>query len=134
MDIVIPIVFPYVDFDNFTIPSKKERVSNLGHAGILFIDGISGTTKYYEFGRYNPAANRGLVRRIPLKNVRIKNQFSNRNPYNILTNSCIHFVKEMTKIAGIDNPWMIDPRPNSYIGEFRDKFADLDFGSTGVKP
>ena len=193
MDIVIPIVFPdyqigietpayevdvfpFTDFDNFKIPSMKERVSNLGHAGILFIDGSTGTTKYYEYGRYDPA-NKGLVRRVPIKNAKIKdgkidilslkgpleqitrvagkggrikgvyieveneyqnmlqyaesrkaqNAFPKREPYNILTNSCIHFVKALTKIAGINNPWMIDPRPNSYIGEFRDDFADLDY-------
>ena len=50
-DLIIPIVFPeyrilvnsppievdlfpWVSFDNFTIPSSKQRVSNLGHAGI----------------------------------------------------------------------------------------------------
>lgn len=194
MDIVIPIVFPdyligietlayevevfpFTDVDNFKIPSMKERVSNLGHAGILFIDGSTGTSKYYEYGRYDPPANMGLVRRVPIKNAKIKNgkidilslkeplkqisriagqcgkirgvylevknryqemlqyaesrkaqnAFPNREPYNILTNSCIHFVKELTKIAGINNPWMIDPRPNSYTGEFREDFADLDY-------
>jgi hypothetical protein len=199
MDIVIPIVFPdyrigiefpgyevdvfpFIDFDNFRIPSKKDRLSNLGHAGILFIDGSNGTTKYYEYGRYD-SANMGLVRRVPIKDVknrngkidilslkeplkqiskvagqhgRIKgvyievkskfremlryaelrkaqNAIPKRKPYNILTNSCIHFVKELTRIAGINNPWMIDPRPNSYIGEFRDDFADLDYGKGVLK-
>jgi len=55
-DIVIPIVFPdykipvevsktefdlfpYVDFDNFTASGFKGALSNLGHAGVLFING-----------------------------------------------------------------------------------------------
>jgi hypothetical protein len=29
--------------------------------------------------------------------------------------------------AGKAAPWMIDPRPNSYIGEFRNDYRDLDF-------
>jgi hypothetical protein len=194
MDIVIPIVFPdyrigvqtpsyevdvlpFTDIENFKIPAFNERVSNLGHAGILIIDGCSGTTKYYEYGRYDPPANIGLVRRIPINDVIVKkgkidllslktplskisrvagqngrikgayievenkyqamlkyaelrkmqNSNPKRFPYDILTNSCIHFVKEMTKVAGINNPWMLDPRPNSYIGEFRDDFPDLDY-------
>jgi hypothetical protein len=193
MDVVIPIVFPdyriavetktfevdlfpYSEIDNLTIPAFKERFSNLGHAGVLFINGNSGMTKYYEYGRYDAQAL-GLVRRIPVKNVKVNdgkidkeslkdplsqisrvagqhgkiegvyievkdkyqdmlnyaesrktdNANPSRKPYDILTNSCIHFVKEITEIAGVDTPWMIDPRPNSYIGEFRDDFLDLDY-------
>jgi len=67
MDIVIPIVFPdykinvevqktkvdvfpWVEFDNFSIPSYKDKISNLGHAVVLFINGKNGITKYYEYG------------------------------------------------------------------------------------
>ena len=195
MDIVIPIVFPdfkilvevqktkvdafpWVDFDNFTIPSFKEKISNLGHAGVLFINGRTGTTKYYEYGRYDPPKNLGLVvkaRNLPdvkvvsgkmdhgsLKKplsfisrisgqsgriqgvyIEVENKYdamlkhaefrksqnanSMRRSYDLLTNSCIHFVKEVTEKAGVGAPWMIDPRPNSYIGKFRDDFPDLDY-------
>lgn len=194
MDVVIPIVFPdykisveiqktqvdvfpWIDFDNFTIPTYKDKISNLGHAGVLFINGKTGTTKYYEYGRYDPQ-NLGLVvkaRNLPdvkvingnidlssMKNtlsfisktsgqsgriqgvyIEVENKYNamlqhanlrksqngnpKRVPYDILSNSCIHFVKEITEKAGISTPWMIDPRPNSYIGEFRDDFLDLDF-------
>ncbi len=195
MDIVIPIVFPdykvaieiqktkvdvfpWTTFDDFHIPAYQDRVSNLGHAGILFINGKTGTAKYYEYGRYDPPKNLGLVvkaRNLPdavVKNDKIdfsslksplsfisrisgqagriqgvyieavdkyevmlrhaelrkaQNAFPNRKPYNLLTNSCIHFVKEITERAGIVAPWMTDPRPNSYIGEFREDFPDLDY-------
>ncbi len=30
-------IFPWVSFDNFTIPSSKQKVSNLGHAGIFIV-------------------------------------------------------------------------------------------------
>ena len=80
-DILIPIVFPdyrisvetprtevdvlpYVDFDNFTMPAFKDRFSNLGHAGVLFINGKNGLTKYFEYGRYDPPLNRGIVKKI----------------------------------------------------------------------
>jgi len=121
-------------------------------------------TKYYEYGRYDPPANLGLVQKIknlpdvainedkldyislkkPLEKIskvsgqsgriqgvfikvdnkfeamleyaqrrKNKNAFAKRKPYDLFFNSCIHFVKGLTKIAGIDTPWMIDPRPNS---------------------
>lgn len=195
MDIVIPVVFPdykitvevqktkvdvfpWVTFDNFNIPAYKDKISNLGHAGILFVNGKTGTTKYYEYGRYDPPKNLGLVvkaRNLPdavLKNGKIKftslkkplslisrisgqsgrihgvyievenkydvmlghaklrksqNAFPARRPYDLVTNSCIHFVKEITERAGVRTPWMVDPRPNSYIGKFRDDFPDLDY-------
>ncbi len=80
-DIVIPIVFPdyrisvnvpkhefdlfpYVDFDNFTTPSYKDKFSNLGHAGVLFINGKSGLTKYFEYGRYDHPSYLGVVQKI----------------------------------------------------------------------
>lgn len=195
MDIVIPIVFPdykitvevqktkvdvfpWVTFDNFNIPAYKDRISNLGHAGILFINGKTGTTKYYEYGRYDPPKNLGLVvkaRNLPdatLKNgkieftslkkplsfisrisgqsgriqgvyIEVENKYDamlghaeqrksqnaspGRRPYDLITNSCIHFVKEITERAGVRTPWMVDPRPNSYMGKFRDDFPDLDY-------
>lgn len=194
-DLVIPIVFPdykitveikrtkvdvipWVDFDNITIPKYKETVSNLGHAGIFFVNGKTGTTKYFEYGRYDPPHNLGIVAKaanLPdaklvngeidvsslikpldfisrisgqsgriqgvylevenkykemLDYARIKksqNANPNRRPYSLTTNSCIHFVKKMTEIAGLETPWMIDPRPNSYMGEFRDDYKDLDY-------
>ncbi|MCP4489477.1 MAG: hypothetical protein GY820_19510 [Gammaproteobacteria bacterium] len=195
MDIVIPIVFPdyritveikkvevdvfpWADFDNFSTPTYKDKLSNLGHAGVLFINGNTGTTKYYEYGRYDLPEKLGVVlkaRNLPdakiidgqldisslkkplsfisrvsgqsggiqgvyieangkyesmLKHAELRksqNSFPKRKPYDILTNSCIHFVKEITEKAGVSTPWMVDPRPNSYIGEFRDDFPDLDF-------
>lgn len=194
-DIVIPIVFPdykisvevqkrnvdvlpWVDQDNFTIPKYKEKISNLGHAGVLFINGKTGTTKYFEYGRYDPPHNLGLVvKAANLPDVKVangkieintlikpidfisrvsgqsgrvhgvlievekkyqtmldyaqlrKSQNTNpkRKPYNLTSNSCIHFVKQVVEKAGLETPWMIDPRPNSYIGEFREDYIDLDY-------
>ncbi len=195
MDVVVPIVFPdykiFVefqsqdidifpgfDFDDFKFPGHKKKYSNLGHAGVLFINGNTGETKYFEYGRYD-VSGLGRVQRVPLPDVQLSNgevvistlkpvlakisrvsgqrgrikgvyievesKFhemlkyvnerksqnlnANRDPYDILTNSCIHFVKQTALKAGVDTPWMIDPRPNSYIGEFRDDFLDLDYSS-----
>nr|WP_319493487.1 hypothetical protein [uncultured Desulfobacter sp.] len=197
-DIVIPMVFPdyritveierrkvdvlpWVDFDNFTIPKYKGKFSNLGHAGILFINGKTGITKYFEYGRYDPPKNIGIVvKAANLPDVKIvngnlnintlvkpldfisrisgqsgriegvflevENKFQkmldyalmrksqnanpNRRSYDLTSNSCIHFVKKMTEIAGVETPWMVDPRPNSYIGEFRNEYMDLDYSPT----
>ena len=200
-DVVIPIVFPdykitveiqrtkvdlipWVEFDNFTTPKIKEKVSNLGHAGVLFINGRNGITKYFEYGRYDPPRNLGIVvkaRNLPdVKIVKGKIDFSSlkkplafisrisgqsgriqgvyievenkyqamlnyatnrksqnsnpaRTPYDLTSNSCIHFVKKVTEVAGVDTPWMVDPRPNSYMGEFRDDFKDLDYKDNRLK-
>ena len=201
MDVVIPIVFPdykvtvevqktkvdvfpWTTFDDFHIPAYTDRISNLGHAGILFASGKTGTTKYYEYGRYDPPKNLGLVvkaRNLPdvvIKNGKIElaslkkplsfisrisgqsgrvqgvyiqvenkyeamlgyaelrksqNALPNRTPYHLITNSCIHFVKEITKKAEVATPWMVDPRPNSYMGKFRDDFPDLDYKNDVLK-
>lgn len=192
-DIIIPIVFPdykitvdtpkkdidllpWVSFDNFSIPKSKQQVSNLGHAGILLINGVSGLSKYYEYGRYD-SAQLGLVRRVPVPDAKVDkgalivkslipmlskissiagqgsriegvyieaassfeklnqavvaqktlNNNPKRKPYDLTTNSCIHFVKRLVDMAGKKTPWMLDPRPNSYIGEFRDDYTDLDY-------
>lgn len=192
-DIIIPIVFPdykitvdtpkkdvdllpWVSFDNFSIPKSTQQLSNLGHAGILLINGVSGLSKYYEYGRYDNA-QLGLVRRVPVPDAKVDkgalvvkslipvlgkvssiagkgsriegvyieaagsfeklnqavvvqktlNNNPKRKPYDLTTNSCIHFVKRLVDMAGKKTPWMLDPRPNSYIGEFRDDYTDLDY-------
>ena len=195
MDILIPIVFPdykvtiefkesevdifpWMKMDNFKTPSFKSKLSNLGHAGVLFINGRNGTSKYYEYGRYDPPENLGLVRKARnLPNVRVssagidfstlkatlssiskvsgdsgriegayievnnkynemlqhaehrkaQNATASRKAYDTATNNCMHFVKEISEKAGVPTPWMVDPRPNSYISEFRSSFPDLDF-------
>ena len=149
----------------------------MGHAGVLFINGKTGETKYFEYGRYD-SGGLGIIRRIrslpdalikegkleysslkkilkkiskisgqsgSIKGVYIevgnkypamleyaqfrKSQNSNkrRKPYDLFQNNCIHFVKAITTKAGVKTPWMADPRPNSYIGEFRDDYIDLDY-------
>jgi hypothetical protein len=35
--------------------------------------------------------------------------------------------KGVVEAASVGTPGMVDPRPNSYIGEFRDSFPNLDF-------
>jgi hypothetical protein len=49
--------------DKVSIPKTTQKVPQLGHAGVLFIDGKTGVTKYYEYGRYDPPRNKGIVRR-----------------------------------------------------------------------
>ncbi len=85
-DLVIPLVFPAyliavprpgVDLpawmNGMGVPDLKpatERVPDLGHAGALFINGKTGLTKYYEFGRYDPEA-KGLVQTRSIPDIRL---------------------------------------------------------------
>lgn len=83
-DVLIPIVYteyliavPSTKVDlprfmnEFGIPdiATPKKVGDLGHAAILFIEGRTGRTKYYEYGRYDAAA-KGEMRRKPLPDLR----------------------------------------------------------------
>ncbi len=52
----IPDYLPYIDIlpNEVRVPHTKNKLSDLGHAGVLFINGKTGVTKYYEYGRYDP--------------------------------------------------------------------------------
>jgi len=88
-DVAIPIVFPdyliavdtppvKLDIPDWVpglpkrvvIPKTHNKLPYLGHAGILFISGANGLTKYYEYGRYDPAAY-GLVRKTSIPDVKL---------------------------------------------------------------
>ena len=61
----VPDLLPFIDIlpERIIIKEQKAKVPYLGHAGVLFFDGKSGLSKYYEYGRYDRAAV-GLVRRV----------------------------------------------------------------------
>lgn len=77
-DFVIPVVFPdyLIHIDGYeaeifgrkiTIPPQKAPY--LGHAGVLIVNGKTGLTKYYEYGRYGPngKTRSGLIPDVTLK-------------------------------------------------------------------
>lgn len=173
----IPDLIPGFDIlpDKVDVPGMNAKVPELGHAGILFFNGATGVTKYYEYGRYAPS---GIVRKLSIRNLEIlrdghptkvsltyvlsqisakagkggriegayiqasgkyqamlnfatkkhqENTNSKRKPYDIFTNSCNHFMQGVLEAAGVRLPYMIDPRPNSYIEEIRESHPDLDY-------
>lgn len=198
-DVAVPIVFPdyliRVDIprvsvdvpdwipgipNHITIPGTTNRVPYLGHAGILFFNG-RGSTKYYEYGRYD-RANLGLVRRHPIRDIRIRqngqptleslravlqqisqlagqggritgayieltttgafgrmlvyaesrmreNTNPHRTPYDLISNSCLHFMKQIAEAGGARMPSIVDPRPAGYMDRVRSSFPDLDYQS-----
>lgn len=68
----IPDLLPGIDIlpDRIDIPETRNKFPELGHAGVLFINGASGTTKYYEYGRYNGPL--GYVRKLSIRDVRLQ--------------------------------------------------------------
>jgi hypothetical protein len=92
MDTVIPTIFPdyliavstpqlniqlphkFLGRDVFPpmirIPSTNNKLPELGHAGVLFINGKNGLTKYFEYGRYDRAAL-GVTRQVTIPDVAI---------------------------------------------------------------
>lgn len=188
IEVKVPDFLPGIDIfpDRVRIPPTKQRIPHLGHAGILFIDGGSGTTKYYEYGRYDPAA-RGLVRKHNISNVLIgkngkptkksletvlaeisvkagqrgkiqgayielptgafekmldytsrrmsQNGNPHRAPYELFSNSCLHFMKQTAEAGGAYMPVVIAPQPAGYIIEvrFHRNELDLDQGSVTIQ-
>ena len=55
--IQVPDLLPKINIlpRQITIPKQNHHLPYLGHAGVLFIEGQSGLTRYYEYGRYDPA-------------------------------------------------------------------------------
>lgn len=175
----VPDYLPYVDIlpNEIRVPHTKNKISDLGHAGILFINGKSGITKYYEYGRYDPNKlgwvkkmlnlpdvtidSSGVVKqslsrvlkiisdkagkrgRISAAYIEVDSKYQamldyaqhrislnsnpNRERYDIASYSCVHFMKGVMEAAGVDTPWMLDPRPTSYIEEIQDDFPALEY-------
>ncbi|WP_283132272.1 hypothetical protein [Enterovibrio norvegicus] len=83
-DFLIPVVFPEfeIQVDSETIEVFGYKVSTpsvkapyLGHAGVILINGDTGLTRYYEFGRYrnHQSSILGNVRKPSVSDVAIKN-------------------------------------------------------------
>jgi hypothetical protein len=178
MKVKIPDLIPGFDLlpESVEVPETQNKFPELGHAGILFINGTSGTTKYYEYGRY--ASSAGNVRKLSIRDVKImsdghpskasllytlsqisassgqggrilgayietpgkfqsmldyaqkrmqENSNPNRKKYDLISNSCNHFMKGVLEAAGVDTPYMLDPRPNSYIAEIRLDYPKLGY-------
>lgn len=176
----IPDLIPGFDIlpDDIEIPETKNKFPDLGHAGVLFVNGANGTTKYYEYGRYGGSL--GEVRKRKIRDVSIQgghptkatlsytlsqisiksgqsgrilgayievpgkytamlsyaskrnrdNSNPGRKPYDLFSNSCNHFMKGVLEAAGIQVPYLLDPRPVSYIEELRNDYPDLNYSKT----
>ena len=50
-------------------------------------------------------------------------------------NNCITFVRDVLEEGSVDTPWLVSPRPNSYIKELQDADGAQRFGfdSTGFQ-
>lgn len=53
----------YITYPDYEIHVGSRTNNYVGHAGVLLIDNKTGTTKYYEYGRYDKE-NKGLIRNI----------------------------------------------------------------------
>jgi hypothetical protein len=60
-----------------------------------------------------------------------KNSDPHRAPYELLSNSCLHFMKEVAEAGGSRMPAVIAPQPAGYIVQVRLQEKDLDFERSG---
>lgn len=191
-DTCVPIVFteykiavPNAKVDlprfmnDFGVPdfNTPTHVSDLGHAGCLFIEGKTGLARYYEYGRYDSAA-KGLTRKQSIPDIKLskgaepiwatvkttlhsisakaghggpisgawiaapgqfkamqtyadkrmaENAVASRREYELMFNSCLHFMKGVMEAAGITTPPAFDPRPVGYIAMIRAMHTTLDY-------
>lgn len=58
-----------IAYPDYKIATPIGKIGGLGHAGVLLIDNKTGTTKYYEYGRYDKEG-KGLVRNMKISNVK----------------------------------------------------------------
>lgn len=98
-DYVIPIVYPdyfvtipseYQEVLGFKILDKKEQ---FGHAGVLIINGKTGLSKYFEYGRYEQFGTLGGV-----NNVRISDSIIENG--RITESSLVNIMSELSTNAG----------------------------------
>ena len=168
-----------VVFPDYKISTPIGKVSGLGHAGVLLIDNKTGTTKYYEYGRYDKEG-RGEVHQITISNVSIgkdgkptseslnnvmgelsekagkngridgayvdsedyksmktyaedkksENTNPDREPYSLTGNNCGTFAADVVKQDGQVKekaPNIVDPRPNSIVEEYQNKFRTITY-------
>ncbi len=180
----LPDVIPFFDVlpPTVKIPARTHKVENLGHAGILFIQGTSGLTRYFEYGRYDPAAH-GLTRKQAVPDVRMgrngrptkaslagvltavsskagqggrisgayieldpgafermdgyavsrmdQNRNATREPYDLFSHSCLHFMKSTAEAGGARMPPVLAPHPVGYIFQVQVQENRLELGTTG---
>ncbi len=176
----LPDFLPFDDVVEDFLDDRSMRVPELGHAGVLFIkdNGTTGTTKYYEYGRYrsnvgearrrpmpncgfsegrptlpsltavfrqisNVAGQRGRVSSVYLetpgrftsmldyaKRRVLENKNPKRKPYDIFSNSCVHFVQGVVAAGGIESEAsVLDARPISYISSLQSRHPDVEYNS-----
>ncbi|TQQ57681.1 hypothetical protein [Vibrio cholerae] len=104
-DFLIPVVFPdylisVADEQSFElwgvkIKTPAVKAPYLGHAGVILINGETGVTRYYEYGRYkNPKSDiPGNVRKVGVSNVTIKSGL-------ITESSLLKVLKEVSLRSG----------------------------------
>lgn len=126
--IEIPDIIPYVDIlpNEIRVPHTKNKLSDLGHAGVLFINGKSGKRGRIS-GAYIEVENKYNAMLAYAQNRMRMNFDKNRDRYDIVSYSCLHFMKGVMEAAELDTPWLIDPRPVSYIREIQHNYPNLEY-------
>ncbi|MFT0623689.1 DUF6695 family protein [Ectopseudomonas guguanensis] len=81
-DFLIPLVFPdyliqVIDNTEVNVFGRKilipaQKLPQLGHAGVLLVNGKTGLTKYYEYGRYPGPGPAGRTRSGQIPDVALK--------------------------------------------------------------
>lgn len=112
-DFLIPIVFPDYEilvaseqtFDLFgiNITTPKLKAPYLGHAGVMLINGETGLTRYFEYGRYpnNASDIPGNVRSVPIPNVKIVNSLITENSLKRTLSSISRKSGQNGRISGV---------------------------------
>ncbi|XKM12794.1 hypothetical protein RCS94_07120 [Orbaceae bacterium ac157xtp] len=93
-DYLFPMVFP-----DYLVDAGFSRLP-LGHAGILIVNGKTGETKYYEYGRYDPE-DLGWVKKRKIPNLIIKNSLIDKTTFKTVLNSISFQAGKKGNIEGV---------------------------------
>jgi hypothetical protein len=99
IEVRVPDLIPGTDLFPHYIRIPATKLPDLGHAGVLFIKGSTGATKYYEYGRYD-RAKLGLVMRRPIPDVTIKNKLPTRASLAVTLRNISRQAGQNTRISG----------------------------------
>lgn len=112
-DFLIPIVFPdyeilvaneqTFDLFGFDITTPKVKAPYLGHAGVILINGETGVTRYYEYGRYPNRSSDipGNVRKVSIPNVKLINGLITESSLKQTLNSISKSSGQSGRISGV---------------------------------
>jgi hypothetical protein len=127
LGLVVPRRIPDLQLDAEGKPTLVSLSRTLNR--ISLVAGHSGRIE----ATYIELPDGAFAKMLAFATARLKdNTNPKRVPYDLTSNSCLHFMKLVAEAGGAQMPRVIDPRPGGYIERVRSDHPDLDFKAGGT--